>query len=128
MGEAAVSVSGGCGMKYAEMNILANEYSDYLRVIRRLSFHTVAAYSGDLARFTAFVESEGLTFPPDRRSARAFAASLNRQGTAEPQCEQEPCGGTRILPISYKAKNSGSRSLRGTRKPEGEQANSGIPA
>ena len=114
MGEAAVTVSGGCGMKNAEMNILANEYSEYLRVIRRLSSHTVAAYSGDLARFTAFVESEGLTFPPDRRGARAFAASLNRQGLQSRSVNRNLAAVRGFFRYLIKRKLVGRRSFRGT--------------
>ncbi len=62
------------------LELLSRDYTDYLMAVRRLSLHTVAAYTRDLKVFTDFIKSEELDFPPDRRAARAFVSSLNRKG------------------------------------------------
>ncbi len=62
------------------MKQLAGDFTDYLAAVRRLSSHTVTAYTRDLKVFTDFMESEDLPFPPDRRAVRAYISSLNRKG------------------------------------------------
>jgi len=56
------------------------EYLAWLELDRHASAHTVAAYRGDLARFTAFAEGHGVTTIAgiDRDLLRAYRRSLSR--------------------------------------------------
>ena len=60
-------------------------YLEYLRVERRMSPHTLAAYADDLARFDALIEAQspGTTWKTlDTEQVRAFIAAGNRLGHA----------------------------------------------
>lgn len=62
----------------------ADDYLERLRVQRRLSPHTVAAYRRDLAQFFAFCDRAGATAidQVDRRMVRRYLAFLDTRGFA----------------------------------------------
>ncbi|MDX1763261.1 MAG: site-specific tyrosine recombinase XerD [bacterium] len=64
------------------MQRAVEEYIHYIQVEKGLSENTVAAYRRDLAAFTAFLETEGITrlSAVDRRAVLAYQIKIKRSG------------------------------------------------
>ena len=59
------------------MNVLLDQFINYLRVERGLAKNTVEAYSKDLTRFFQFLEDQGLLFPePDQDTIIEYVGTL----------------------------------------------------